>query len=173
MNRGIDVIPETVSVSPRVEMFTAPNSGPKTLEGTHTFVVGREEAYILDPGPAIERYQAQLADWVVHSSVRARGILLTHGHPDHAPGASLLKRMLSLPVIASPEMGSASAEQAGVDRRFSTGEVFRVDDDTLRVIPAPGHSGDHAVFWLETSRILFSGDAILGRGTTLDRKSVV
>ena len=34
----------------------APNPGPLTLEGTNTWIVGREPAWVVDPGPMIEEH---------------------------------------------------------------------------------------------------------------------
>ena len=147
-------------------MFTAPNPGPKTLDGTHTFVVGRQETYVVDPGPATAQYQQFLAERLAANNHRVEGILLTHGHPDHAPGAIRLAELLRVPVWGSSRLqGSSLVVQ--IDERFTDDHHFQVDGDILRVLPTPGHAPDHVAFWLERAGVLFSGDSILGEGTTL------
>lgn len=148
-------------------MFTAPNPGPKTLSGTHTYIVGRDHAYVVDPGPELADYQKMLARWLRQGSYQVEGILLTHGHPDHAPGAGPLQQLVSAPIWASERTPAHQVSGVGVNRRFHDGESFVVDGDVLRVIATPGHTPDHVVFWLEGARILFAGDTILGQGTSV------
>jgi glyoxylase-like metal-dependent hydrolase (beta-lactamase superfamily II) len=157
---------EIIEDHPPIAMFTAPNPGPKTLEGTHTYVVGRDQAYVIDPGPEIPTYQQGLARWIQSEGIHAVGILLTHGHPDHAPGAALLAGLLGSPVWGSSAMDAPAGLTTPV-MAYGPETAFQVDEDVLDVLPAPGHSQDHVVFWLEKSGILFSGDTILGRGTSL------
>jgi glyoxylase-like metal-dependent hydrolase (beta-lactamase superfamily II) len=158
--------PEIVSSHPRVVMFTAPNPGPKTLEGTHTFVVGHAPAYVIDPGPESEVYVTALSRWLSETGRQVNGILLSHSHPDHAPGARLLRALLGAPIWASPETAADLADALGVDHRFD-GRAFPVEGDELRIFPSPGHTLDHVGFWLPLSRLLFAGDVILGQGSTV------
>ncbi|HEX6506742.1 MAG TPA: MBL fold metallo-hydrolase [Chloroflexota bacterium] len=147
-------------------MFTAPNAGPKTLEGTNAYVVGGRAAYVIDPGPDDERYIGNLAAWLEVAAIDVRGILLTHGHPDHALGAARLSDLLGARVWAAAT-ARYPLYSAPPHQNLDVGSRFSLDADGLRVIPAPGHSADSVVFWLEKDRILFSGDTILGRGTSV------
>lgn len=161
-----------VAHGPPIVMFTAPNPGPKTLTGTHTYVVGRDPAYIIDPGPADPEYQSALARYIRGRSIGDRGmpaaaILLSHGHPDHAPGASVLKELLSVPVYASGAVSPQVARHAGVDYSYAEGASFDLENDTLAVIPAPGHAPDQVAFWMPGCRVLVTGDTMLGEGSTL------
>ena len=45
---------------------------------------------------------------------------------------------------------------------METGEGLR-----LRAVPTPGHSADHLCYLLEPSRALFTGDLVLGEGSTM------
>jgi glyoxylase-like metal-dependent hydrolase (beta-lactamase superfamily II) len=149
-----------------VVRFTAPNPGPKTLEGTHTYVVGEDHAFIIDPGPSLPPYQDALAAWL-SVDVGLATILLSHGHPDHAPGAARLSFSMDAAVWAPDAMSQEAADSLEVDHRFSDGQRFEVDGDRLEVVMTPGHTPDHAGFWLVNAGVFFSGDTILGTGTTL------
>jgi glyoxylase-like metal-dependent hydrolase (beta-lactamase superfamily II) len=128
---------------PEIERIVAPNPGPMTLEGTNTYVVeAGSGAYVIDPGPAdpvhLERVRA-----VAEDRGGLAGVLLTHGHGDHAEGAGLLGGP-----IAWPPPGGADPAQVG----------------PFQVVPTPGHSDDHVVFAFE--RVGFCGDLILGEGSS-------
>ena len=122
---------------PEIERIVAPNPGPMTLEGTNTFVVERGgRAYVIDPGPADEGHIAR-----VRAAGEAlggiAGVLLTHGHGDHADG---------VPALGEPVLWPGG------------------DPGPFAAIPTPGHSDDHVVFRL--GGVVFCGDLVLGEGST-------
>jgi glyoxylase-like metal-dependent hydrolase (beta-lactamase superfamily II) len=132
-----------------VERLTAPNPGAMTLEGTNTYVVGRDPAVVIDPGPD---HAGHLE--AVRARAEARGgigaVLLTHDHSDHSEGVGKL----------------------GVEpTRPADDEVVR----GLRAIATPGHADEHVCFLLPvgegagggTSYVCFTGDLILGEGSTI------
>lgn len=71
------------------ERLVAPNPGPMTLEGTNTYVVGRDPAWVIDPGPDDPGHLDR-----VRAEGEARGglggYLLSHGHEDHSGGIQAL-----------------------------------------------------------------------------------
>ena len=139
----------------RVLRILAPNPGVFELEGTNTWIVGDAPAIVIDPGPDDEGH---LRD-VERSAGRVGEIVLTHDHPDHAPGAGRLASMSGAPIRAiRPPSGG---------QRLRDGQTVVAGGAELRVVATPGHSSDHAAFWLERDRALFTGDAVLGRGTSV------
>ena len=133
----------------------APNPGPFTLQGTNTWIVGAEPSLVLDPGPDDPAH----VDEVAAAAARVGTILLTHHHPDHAPGARLLSARTGAPVAAlDPDTG---------EEALRDGQTIRGGGVELRVVHAPGHTPDHVVFHDPTFGALFTGDAVLGRGTSV------
>ena len=79
-----------------VALCRAANPGPLTLSGTNTWIVGRDPAWIVDPGPLLDEHLDAVA---AEAEARggAGGIALTHDHVDHSEGASALRdRSLAL-----------------------------------------------------------------------------
>lgn len=65
------------------ERLVAPNPGPMTLEGTNTYLVGRDPCWVIDPGPEIHSHlDAIRAAGETRGGIG--GYLLTHGHLDHS-----------------------------------------------------------------------------------------
>jgi glyoxylase-like metal-dependent hydrolase (beta-lactamase superfamily II) len=139
----------------RVVRVLAPNPGVRELEGTNTYVVGEAPAIVVDPGPEDEAHLRE----VERVAGRVGVVALTHDHPDHAPGAIRLAETTGAAI-------RALRPPAGGDR-LRDGEVVASGGTSLRVIATPGHSPDHAAFWSEDARALFTGDAVLGRGTSV------
>ena len=139
----------------RVVRVLAPNPGVRELEGTNTYIVGEAPAVVVDPGPDDERHLLEVA----RTAGRVGSIVLTHDHPDHASGASKLAEITGAIV-------RAMRPPAGGDR-LRGGDVVTSNGVELRVVPTPGHTPDHTAFWSEDASALFTGDAVLGRGTSV------
>jgi len=127
----------------------APNSGPFTLSGTNTWVVGRSPAWVVDPGPALDAHMQALI-----AAIDARGglggVALTHDHADHSQALGALREQRPAPLAAG------------------RGEVEVTLDEGVRFGPfeavsTPGHAPDH--FALIANGACFTGDAVLGEGS--------
>lgn len=128
----------------------ADNPGPLTLSGTNTWVLGREPAVVVDPGPDDPAHLDAVAR-VVAGRGGAAGIALTHGHADHAAGADALRERLDgVPVAAA---------RHAADVALADGDEFA----GLEVVAVPGHAPDHLAF--VHGRVCCTGDAVLGEGS--------
>ncbi len=135
--------------------LTAPNPGAFTLSGTRTYLIG--ESTIIDPGPAIDSH----VEAIRQAMPSLRTILITHRHGDHAPAAIPLKRTTGARILAPRGV----LDDSLVDQRITGGDRIAVDDDVLEVIATPGHTSEHVCF-LSSAGDLFTGDTVLGEGTT-------
>ncbi len=152
------------SPAPGVRSVRADNSGPMTLDGTRTYLVGAREAVLVDPGPddtdAEERWR-ELAD-----GDEVTTVALTHGHPDHAGGAVRAAELFGARLAAASE---TLRSLSSTGRSLHDGMELPVDDgeSSLRALETPGHSGDHLCFLRPSDRVLFTGDLVLGQGSSL------
>jgi len=133
----------------------APNPGPFTLYGTRTWLLG--DALMIDPGPAIERH----VDALLEAQPGVTHILITHRHADHAPAALPVAARTGARIFAPPGV----LDDEHVHARIGEGDEVEAGGVRLRTVATPGHTAEHVCF-LTGDRDLFSGDTILGEGTT-------
>ena len=167
---------ELVQVSPLVRRLIAPNDGPFTFTGTCTYVVGRGNVCVIDPGPEDDAHMAGLAQALRGESVGH--ILVTHTHRDHSPGARALKRLTGAPIfgcaahvpIANAPSGRLDASHDldhSPDHVMVDGESLQGAGFTLRAVHTPGHASNHLCFALMEEEALFSGDHVMAWSTTI------
>ncbi|TWG26168.1 MBL fold metallo-hydrolase [Actinoplanes teichomyceticus] len=145
-----------------VSLLRAPNPGPMTLDGTNTWVLrapGAECATVIDPGPLDEAHLRRIAQLGPFQF-----ILVTHGHHDHVEGAERLSELLGgTAVLAADPAHCVRGEP--LDPREHLGR----NGLEIQVLDTPGHTGDSVCFLVEcgNERVMFTGDTMLGRGTTV------
>lgn len=132
-----------------VVRLRAPNPGPLTLSGTNSWIVGRDPAWLIDPGPAIDAHLDALLE-ALKQRGGLGGIAVTHEHADHVEALERLRAHAPAPLAAT---------RAGADVPLRDG--LRVGP--LLALHTPGHSPDHYAFL--HGRVCFSGDAVLGEGS--------
>jgi glyoxylase-like metal-dependent hydrolase (beta-lactamase superfamily II) len=135
-----------------VRRILAPNPGPFTGPGTNTWLMGDGRVtVVIDPGPDDERHLRAVSAALGSSPVGV--VLVTHSHADHVALAERLAEQHRARLAHHPDL--------------SDGDVVRVGTMNLEALHTPGHAPDHLAFWLAADRVLFTGDLILGRGSSM------
>jgi glyoxylase-like metal-dependent hydrolase (beta-lactamase superfamily II) len=151
-------------------------------------VVDSGEGVLIDAGlPDDASIQGRLDYLKGIGSPQIRTIIVTHHHYDHVSGAERLReatgarvamqaeeeRLLAETLKRPPRDRSPQTlffrrevERLSVDETVSDGDVVPAGSLTLRVLLTPGHSAGHISLFLEEEGVLFSGDNVLGLGTT-------
>ena len=148
----------------RATCVLAPNPSPLTLEGTNTWLIaepGSASVVVVDPGPDDEGHLRRVHAAAVAGDRQVAAILLTHGHLDHSEGAARLAGLTGAPVRAADP-----ARRLGPEG-LADGDVVTTAGCELRVVASPGHSADSVCLLLPADGALFTGDTVLGRGTTV------
>jgi glyoxylase-like metal-dependent hydrolase (beta-lactamase superfamily II) len=128
----------------------AANPGPFTLTGTNSWIVGRDPAWLVDPGPDLDDHIAALSAELERRGGLG-GIALTHDHADHTAAVPAIRaRHPDAPLAAS---------KPDADVHLQDGDVF----GPLEVVSTPGHAPDHLAY--VTDGAALTGDAVLGEGS--------
>ena len=151
--------------TPRATCLLAPNPSPMTLDGTNTWLIARARlvrpSWSSTPDPTTRTICGRVHAAAVAGDRRVARILLTHGHLDHSAGAARLAELTGAPVQAADP-----ARRLGPEG-LADGDVVTAACCELRVVATPGHSADSVCLLLPADGALFTGDTVLGRGTTV------
>ena len=157
-----------------VARILAPNPSPYTHTGTQSYLVGTRDVAVIDPGPDDRRHLDALIEAIDGRPVTA--ILCTHPHRDHSPLAAPLASATGAPVIgcaqlvlddAGPRADASFDRDYAPDRVLADGEAITGEGWTLEAVATPGHTSNHLCFALPESKILFTGDHVMGWSTTV------
>lgn len=137
---------------PAVTRAVAPNPGPYTGPGTNTWIVDAGPvAVVIDPGPDDDSHLAAIDKRLAGRTVGV--VLVTHSHPDHLPLAARLAPRHHASVLRYPELGD--------------GDIVRAGSLNMTALHTPGHSPDHLSFVLPDDGAVFTGDLVLGQGSSM------
>jgi len=163
-------LPDYSRHSERVATVLGKNPSAFTGPGTNTYIVGRgKRPFLLDTGQGVPIYRELLAaglNELSHTHALDR-IVLTHAHVDHIGGVKqVVEEFGDLAVLKKPwpEHDVAAGSQIVA---IDDGSVVEGDGVTLRAVYTPGHAPDHLCYYLVEEKALFTGDVVLGAGTTV------
>ncbi|WP_165310732.1 MBL fold metallo-hydrolase [Microbacterium protaetiae] len=145
-------------------------------------ITGRDGSTIVDVTSTEARTRAFLEAVAAVTDEPARRLVLTHAHPDHCMGASLLP---DVEVIAhrgaADELRAPEPPAPHIFEPFEQGDVHPriptvVFEDAVTITPAenpvevrhpggPAHTRGDSYVWLPEQRVLFAGDLVFSGGT--------
>jgi len=179
-NKDFPLKPGVVDeVVPGVRRVLCDNPSPFTFTGTVSYIVGKGNVAIIDPGPIDEAHTQALLNAVRGETVTH--ILVTHTHNDHSPGVAALKAATGATVYAEgphrasrPAYASETrATESGGDRNFrpdvtlKDGDVVEGDGWRLETVATPGHTANHVAFAWQDRNLTFVGDHVMGWSTSI------
>ena len=125
---------------------------------------------IVDPGGDIEI----LLEIAKNNNLIPEKILLTHGHIDHAGGATELSEILKVEIHGphiedkflldelqkQGEMFGLPSKDCKPDVWLDEGDIVKVGDEKLDVYFCPGHTPGHIIFYNEANKLALVGDVL-------------
>jgi glyoxylase-like metal-dependent hydrolase (beta-lactamase superfamily II) len=169
---------EPRELAPGVFRIVANNPSPFTYKGTNTYLLGSTSVALIDPGPADPAHLAAILKTI--GSRRLTHVIITHTHRDHTDGLPALlqatgaktagfgRRAATRGTTRTSPSGSEFVDQDFIpDVPLADGERLEGDGWALAAIHTPGHAPDHLCFALEGTKVLFSGDHVMGWNTSV------
>jgi glyoxylase-like metal-dependent hydrolase (beta-lactamase superfamily II) len=157
-----------------VRRLLAPNPSPFTYTGTQTYLIGRGDVAVIDPGPDLPDHVDAMRNALAGERVAA--IVCTHTHRDHSPASRALRVATGAPIIGcaplaldddGPRSDAAFDPDYAPDRILADGESLSGDGWTLEAVATPGHTSNHICLALPEAEALFTGDHVMGWSTTV------
>ncbi len=176
-NREADFVAGRVDeIAPGLRRVVAPNPGPFAFLGTNTYIVGRGEVAVIDPGPLMDAHFAAITGAL--AGERLTHIFVTHTHADHSPLAARLKAATGASTYGYGPHGAGKAEQGiqveedgdtsfNPDHRVRDGERIEGRGWRVECVYTPGHTSNHVCFGLPETRALVTGDHIMSWSTSV------
>ena len=164
-------------ISPLIRRIVARNPNRFTFQGTGTYIVGRGEVAVIDPGPELPEHIE-----VIQQSLKGEDIthiVVTHTHRDHSPASRPLQVACSAPIygFGRPERIDKEIQKVQVEESVDTDFIpdVPVQDSglvsgngwTLECVHTPGHTSDHICYRFKEEKALFCGDHVMGWSTSV------
>ncbi|MBO20618.1 MAG: hypothetical protein CL732_08775 [Chloroflexi bacterium] len=140
--------------------------------GTHIYFVGdpQEEMVMVDSGEPYRSWTNQILGFYNElGRPKMSAILITHGHGDHIGGLDRLQEEFGCVVRCHPKLEPAISHRLGqgtVEKLRSREMVTTGGGVRLRAYFTPGHEEDHICYHMAASKVLFTGDTILGNSSS-------
>jgi glyoxylase-like metal-dependent hydrolase (beta-lactamase superfamily II) len=179
-DKNLGLAPDMVDeVMPGVRRVMANNPGPFTFKGTISYIIGRGQVAIVDPGPDDPAHIGALLDAVRDETVTH--IFVTHTHRDHSPATPTIKHETGATVYAEGphraarplHIGEHNPLDASADRDFKPdlalrdGEIIAGNGWTIEAVATPGHTANHMAYALKEKNLLFAGDHVMAWATSI------
>lgn len=164
-------------VAPHLRRIVANNPSPYTFTGSNTYVVGRGQVAVVDPGPDDAEHRTALLSALAAQGEYITHIFLTHTHKDHSGGLAKLAEVTGAQIlgfgariedIRVPRLaeGEAHLEADFIPHRMlKGGERVAGPNWEIEAIHTPGHAPDHLCFAVAGS--ILTGDHVMGWNTSV------
>ncbi|MSR30429.1 MAG: MBL fold metallo-hydrolase [Gemmataceae bacterium] len=162
----IDSQKDPIRFYPDVQLVPVVCPGPGMPQAGNVYLLGREDFFLVDPGPLDESGLAAIDNALQarkNQGHRLAAILLTHHHPDHVSQARYLGEKEKVPVWAHELTRQLLKNTVTISRTLQDGEVLELPNGAWRnwrVIHTPGHAPGHLIFFNEQSGCLVAGDLV-------------
>lgn len=143
-------------------------------ENTYVLYADNGDCVIVDAGCYTKGEQDRLATFIAQNSLTPTLALNTHAHIDHVCGVEWLKNTYGVPfalhaadmpvlesvVTYGEAVGIVVRSVPAVDRYIASGDLIDLGGEKLRIIHTPGHTAGGVSIYIESQKMLLTGDTL-------------
>ena len=158
-----------MEIAPGVHSIPVATSGFMGVYAPNVYLVVGGEAALIDSGHYDrEAIKTRLEYIEALAPLRLAYILVTHPHPDHIGGCRSIREATGAQIVIH-SLGADQSEnyQVTADTLVDDGDTVDIGGVRLEVIHTPGHTSSSICFYMKEGEILFTGDHIVGFGTSV------
>lgn len=137
---------------------------------TNCYLVGNDkDSILIDAGYHQEGTKTELEKVLLMTGLaQPTAIILTHYHPDHAPGVNQLAHWNAMIYCHSLELENIKSAISPVDTiaTLSDQEIISVDQEIVTILHTPGHTKGHISIYIPSHKTLIAGDNLVAEGTS-------
>ncbi len=170
-----------IDLNSRITVFPLRTETLPPATHTNCFIVGKQEFIVIDAASKDELELAKLfklVDAMIENDCVCKEIIVSHLHPDHFGGETILQQHLKakfgLEIPVSTHKITAESLRGKVEfQKFVEDEqIYNLKDELgvsfeINALLTPGHARGHLVFYDEVTGFLLSSDNVVGAGTVL------
>jgi glyoxylase-like metal-dependent hydrolase (beta-lactamase superfamily II) len=179
-DKKFDLAPGVVEeAAPGIRRLLCNNPSPFTFTGSISYILGRGQVAIVDPGPEDDVHIDALLNAVRGETVDH--IFVTHTHRDHSPAVKRVKAATGATVYAEgPHRAARSLHIGEINPLDSAGDHDFKPDIALRdgdvvtgpgweveAVTTPGHTANHMAFAVRGTPVMLSGDHVMAWSTSI------
>jgi glyoxylase-like metal-dependent hydrolase (beta-lactamase superfamily II) len=156
----------------KIKIIRVPIPTPTLLPHftTNCYLIGNErESLLVDAGYDQNETRNELEKAIKETGFATpKSIILTHSHPDHAPGVRQLTHWS--PTVYCHQLEKQATLDAilpWTDLYFlNDGDLFKVAGEEITIIHVPGHTAGQLNLYIPSQQVLIAGDNIVAEGTS-------
>lgn len=137
---------------------------------TNCYLIGNEkESILIDAGYNQEETKIELEKMLLITGIaQPKVVVLTHHHPDHAPGVKQLihwNPTIYCHALELEKMISIISPMNNIST-VSDQEILTVDYESIIILHTPGHTKGHISLYIPSHKTLIAGDNLIAEGTS-------
>lgn len=170
-----------VELNPRIICFPLKTETLPPATHTNCFIVGRREFVVIDAASKDEselQKLFELTDSFIEKGFTCKEIIVSHLHPDHFGGETILKKRfrekfgLEIPISAHKLTAESLQGKVEFQKFIEDNESLKLSDESsaefeIKALHTPGHARGHLCFYDEELGFLLSSDNVVGAGTVV------